>query len=235
MTLPGALISLALLFVLAGPLLARLVLYSPDRARAIKIAEAQPPAVMTQLIRLYAPPELHRAERLDRHDAYVWQQCGLWCYSWGVILASAPNSNLSALSFGTQSSLGVCLMIGTTLTLFGSSLGLRLAWFGDIVIARRITENMTSDMLGDDIRLPYALGWAGLLSSGVSMLFYAGTVFKEGHGRLVETLGGAVSAAAAGMCISLSIKFIRGARRYVRDRSALIVEAVGRIERENGS
>lgn len=231
MTVPGALISLSFVLLAAG-FIVGLTFYSPDRTRAIKIAESQPPVVMTQLIRLYAPPELHRSERLDRHDAYVWQQVGLWLYSGGVILAEAPNSNLSELSFSTQSSLGVCLMVGTTLALVGTSLGLRLHWFGDVVVARRIADNLTSEMLGDDVRLPYALAWGGLLSTAVSMFFYAATVMLEAHARLVETLGGAVSATAGCMCLTLSVKFIRAARRYVRDRAALIIEAVARIERE---
>lgn len=217
-----AVLIVAAILLVGAPLLGA-ILFSSDRARRVKIAEGQTDVVVEQIQRLRIKhPEIGRRPRLDRHDSYVWLHVGLWLYGWGVILAPAPNSYLAALSWSTQQALGLCLLLGSTLALTGLMLGLRV---GRWRIARRVHTNVVSTVLGDDIRLPYMLGWAGLLSIAVSMWFYAITIITFAY-----PLGSAISAAIGCMCLTLAYRFAGQIRRYSRDREHLVAEAVAHLE-----
>jgi hypothetical protein len=91
---------------------------------------------------------------------------------------------------------------------------------------------MLSPMLGDDIRFPYTLACAGLLSVGVSMSFYAHTIWATSQDRLLGTLGGGLSMAFVGMCITLGMKFIGRIRDYSVARDRLLAEALARMDRD---
>lgn len=224
MTLSAVLIILAGV-LLIGSMAVGVAFFSPDRARAVKLAEIAPQAVMEQIGHLRVlHPELVKRDRLDRHDSYVFVNLGLWLYGWGVILASAPNSNLSSLSWDTQHLLGVCLLIGSSLTLIGSTLGLRL---GRIRIARRVSDHLLSELLGDDLRIPYALGWCGLLSTGMSLWIYGYTVWDTASSRMLGTLGGGLSAMIGCSCVTLAVRFIARSHRYSADRDELLDEIAG--------
>jgi hypothetical protein len=198
------------------------VAFSREGAENMRLAELQPDAVVERIHRLHIRhPELIKADRLDRHDAYIWLNVGLWMYGLGVILAAAPNSNLSGLSWGTQNALGLCLLFGTTCTLTGTVLGARI---GKLRILRRVSDNLLTELLGDDIRLPYSLGGSGMLSVSVAMWTYAETIIVTAHSRLLGTLGGGLSVAIGCMCLTLGVRFFARSRRYDRARDELIAE-----------
>lgn len=227
MTLPGVLVALALILLVAGPVLG-LVLFNSDRARSVKIAEdddPEPPAQSDQVVIYY--PEIVKRYRLDRHQSYVWIHVGLWLYGWGVLLSPAPSSNLSGLSWGTQQALGLCVLVGSTLALVGLVLGARV---GRWRIAGKVSRNIMSPMLGDDIRLPYTLACTGLFSILVSMGFYDYTLISTAPDKLLGTLGGGLSGAIGLMCISLGIEFIQRIRAYTRAYDKLLTEAHRRRE-----
>lgn len=229
MTLPGALIILAMLLLVAGPVLG-LAFFSSDRARSVRYAESTEQDVAHQLSQVVIyHPEIVRRYRLDRHQSYIWIHIGLWLYAWGVLLSPGPNSNLAALSWGTQQSLGLCLLVGSSLALVGASLGLRV---GGLRIAPRVNRNIMSPMLGDDIRLPYTLACPGLLAIFVSMAFYVQTLIANSESKLLGVLFGALSAAIAAMCLTLAVAFVRRIRSYTKARDKLLAEALTRMGRD---
>jgi hypothetical protein len=228
-TLSGALIVLAMLLLVGGPVLG-LVFFSSDRARSVKVAEENEPAVAEQLNQVVVyHPEIIRRHRLDRHQSYVWVHVGLWMYGAGVLLSPAPNTNLAALSWSTQQALGLCLWVGSTLALIGVTLGARL---GRWRIAGRVSRNIMSPMLGDDIRLPYTLACTGLLSILVAMGFYVWTLVASSPSKLLGTLGGGLSAAIGLMCVTLAVELIARIRAYTHAREKLLAEAFTRMGRE---
>lgn len=225
MTLPGVLVALALILLVAGPVLG-LVLFSSDRARSVKVAEDIDPEPVVDQVVIYHP-EIIKRYRLDRHQSYVWIHVGLWLYGWGVLLSPAPSSNLSGLSWSTQQALGLCVLVGSTLALIGLSLGARI---GRLRIAGHVSRNIMSPMLGDDIRLPYTLACTGLFSILISMGFYDYTLISTAPDKLLGTLGGGLSGAIGLMCISLGIEFIQRIRAYTRAYDKLLTEAHRRRE-----
>lgn len=229
MTLPGALIVLAMLLLVAGPVLG-LAFFSSDRARSVRFAESTEQAVAQELSQVVIyHPEIVKRYRLDRHHSYIWIHAGLWLYGWGVLLSPGPNTNLAALSWGTQQALGLCLLVGSTLALIGLTLGARVGRHRRI--APKVSRNIMSPMLGDDIRLPYTLACTGLFSILVSMGFYDYTVIASSPSKLLGTLGGGLSGAIGLMCITLSIEFILRIRSYTRARDKLLAEAYTRMGR----
>lgn len=218
--------------ILLGAIVVGTALFSPRRAAAAKISDTATTAKPTrdQIVRLGIPPPVGIAHtlRLDRHPAYVWPHIGLLLVGVGVIMAPAPNSAVVALSWDAQKLLGVCMLTGSTIALIGSSLGLGMP--GERYIFRGITDNVTSLQLGDDIRVPYALGCLGLLSVGVSMAGYAWTIYQ--YSTLVGALGGGLTFALMGMCLNLAGLFVARMRRYSHDRDRLLSEARRRLGEE---
>lgn len=219
------LVVVALLFLFVAPVLA-LLFYSPERALAVRHAEAiDETTVVRQADYLrMRHPEIVKTQRLDRHDSYIWFNLVLLVFGWIVIFVEVPYSNLGSAALGTQQTLGISLLLGSALTLTGSVLGLRA---GKLCVARSVCKNPLAVMLGDDIRVPYVLAWGGLFSTIISMAFYSYTVIKSaGAERMVTTLGGLAAIAITGMCLTLIPKFIIRIRRYVTARDVLITEAL---------
>lgn len=201
--------------------------YSDERAQGVRAAEAQSQVMAEQMQHLrYRHPEIVKTSRLDRHDTYVWIHVGLWLYGWGVLLSPGPNSYLTTMNWGAQQSLGLCMLVGSTLGLIGTTLGLRVGRFR---VAARVSKNLVSDLLGDDIRIPYALGGFGLLSLSVSMWFYAGAIFVASEDKVLGFLSGALSTCVGLMCITLGVRFVLRVRTYARSRNNLIAEALSRL------
>jgi hypothetical protein len=135
-------------------------------------------------------------------------------------VAEAPYSNLSSVSQETQTALGMCLLAGSSMMLFGTTLGLRI---GPVCIARRIHTHLLSPLLGDDIRVSYTLAWCGLLSTGAAMWFY---IANTPYQRLLGTLGGILSIVVGCMCVTLGPMFLMRAHHYNKTRSKLLDEIV---------
>ena len=189
----------------------------PGLAKAVKLAEADPHLAARIKQARILHPEIVKIERIDRHDAYVWLHLGLWCVALGIIFAPAPNTVLTALSWDAQKLLGLCMLCGSSTALVGISLGMRL---GGWRLLRPISDNIVSDHLGDDIRMPYTFGCLGMLSVAVSLAGYGWTIFQ--YATLIGTLGGGLTFAIVGMCITLSRRFILGIRAYTRARNTLV-------------
>lgn len=229
MTVPEVLILLAVALMIAGPLLG-LVLFRPDRARDVKRIELERATTVlieqASYFRLLHPEMVH-SDRLDRNDPYVWLHVGLWMYGLGTLLSPAPNANIAAIDWATQKMLGACLLFGSSIALSGVMLGLG---HGRMHIARRISRNPLSELLGDDIRVPYLLGFCGLVSVAVSMVFYAVTIYVTSASRLLGTLGGGLSMAIGGMCVTLGVRLLYRIRHYSKSRNLLIAEADARAK-----
>lgn len=206
-------------------LIAGIAGFSPERARAVLVAESLPAFAPEQIQQLrIRHPDIIRVDRLDRHDSYIWLLIGLWCYGWWAgFLSPVPQSNLSTQSIATQQVLAMSLIVGTTLALIGVVLGLRI---GRWHIARFVSSNPLAGLLGADIRMPYALAWFGLLSAGVSMGVYAWTTWTAAPARLLGTLGGWLSMATCLMCLTLGARLLVRLRRYTVERDQLIAEVV---------
>jgi hypothetical protein len=226
MMLPDVLIILAMVILVGGPLLG-LIFHRSDRARSVKAAESTKPETGDEQQAFTYHPRLIKRYRLDRHVAYVCLNAGLLMYGAGVILSPEPNSNLAELSYQMQQSLGLCLMVGSSMALTGSTLGARIGRRHRIMAS--ISNNPLAPMLGDDIRLPYTMASAGLLAIGVSMGFYVTTLIGSAPSKVLGTLGGGVSVGVGMMCLILGPKLIWFIRDYNRARTRLLVEAHHRM------
>jgi hypothetical protein len=224
-TLPGALIVLAMVILVGGPILG-LAFYRSDRARSVKAAESTRPVEQPAVASTYRP-QIVKRYRLDRHVAYVCLHAGLFMYGTGVLLSPAPNSNLADLSYELQQSLGLCLLVGSSMVLAGSALGARISRRRRIMAS--ISDNPLAPMLGDDIRFPYTVASAGLLAIGVSMGFYITTLVGSAPSKVLGTLGGGVSVGIGMMCLILGPTFIWSIRNYNRARARLLTEVQNRM------
>lgn len=204
--------------------------YDASRSAATVLAEGGGKwSEQVQQLRL-RHPEMGRYDRtwhrLDRHDSYVWMNIGLWMVGVGILLAPAPNTAVSSLSWDAQKSLALCILIGASVSLVGTSLGMALPFGG--YFFRSISRNLLSEMLGDDVRTPYAFAWLGLFSTGIGVGGYGWTIYE--HSTFIGTLGGGLSFAILGMCCTLGGKFVARIGRYTRRRNALLAHVATRIE-----
>lgn len=233
MTLSALLVILAVVALVAAPVLAT-VTFSRDRAeseRQAEIVEATPVVYEREMAKMrYRHPEIIKASRLDHHDSYLWINAGLWLVGLGVILTPASNSNVAALSLLIQHLLGLAMLVGSSTSLIGALLGVRI---GPITVRPSIADNLFSDILGDDVRIPYIMAWFGLFSIAVSMWFYAVTTTLAAKSRVLGTLGGGLSLAIGCMCVTLSIRFLIRLRRYSKARGDLMTELDERIDAQS--
>lgn len=201
--------------------------FNPERANAIRSAEAEQPIVMEEIRRIHIrSPDRFRHDRMDRHPFYVALHLAVWGYAWCIFAGAPVTSNLRSLSPPTKFTMAACFIIGATLVLTGALMGAHL---GRWVIIRGVRENMTSSMLADDIRLPYTFACSGLFAIGASMTIYAATSF----GSTAGSLGGWMTALSAVACAFMIPMFFTRIRRYGRARATLIAAAVAQIERSH--
>lgn len=215
--------------VLIGSIITGLLTFSPDRAKAVRAAEAQQQTMVEQMVRThhYLPDFRCDGERLDRHPSYVWINMGLWLYGCSILFRTGPNPNLTVLSNGTQYGLRLCMLLGATFALVGASLGVKvLKWR----IAPWIHNNFMAPLLGDDIRLPYGLACAGMVSTIGSMSIYVYALLLFDPPRLLTPLGGSLALGIIIMCLILITRMVTEILDYIRARERLITEAIGRIQ-----
>lgn len=229
-----ALVSLAISFLIVFPALG-LYLYSPRRARLVRHAEAvdERQAVVAHIsyIRL-KHPDIVKVERLDRHPAYVLMNVGLMYYGWVTSFVIPSYANMSSADMGTRLTLAFSLLFGASITLIGSLLGGRI--FGH-VIGPKISDNDVSAMLGDDIRVPYALGWLGMSSTFISMAFYGYTTVRAVDAeRLLTTYGGIQSIVICIICLIMVRQFVKRIQIYLRARNTILTEAYAIMAEEDG-
>lgn len=220
---------------LAGAITGAIFLYSSERGMSARLVDLDHlPIVAPRLPVLIYPREEsdYIRHRIDRHPAYVWMLIGLWLFSWTSVFVPYPDTgfmtNLSSVSDTTKASLATCLLVGSGLSLVGSVLGK-----GHLKLYRSISKNIVSDFLGDDIRMPYVLGWAGQASIMVSMWFYAVSVAIDSPRRLFGTLGGMMSLVVGCVCTTMIIWFIIRIHRYVTAREQIIQRAIDKLDNQD--
>lgn len=200
--------------------------YSPERAQAIREAEDDPQVVIEEirLVRVHRP-ERFKHERLDRHPTYVGLHLATQGYGWSVMLGAEVTSNIQSLSPSSKFAMAACFLVGSTLVLSGSAMGARI-WRWTFLHGTR--DNITSSVLGDDIRLPYSFAASGQFAIGVSMAIYASTSFTSTLG----SLGGWMTGAFSLTSLVLLVRFVNRIRVYNQARVGLIAEAVARLENQ---
>lgn len=228
-----AMVIVALILLVAFPAVG-LYLFSPLRARSLKHVEYFREDILLQAhvqhLRL-AHPEIIKTTRLDRHPAYLWLQVVLLAFGVAVIYVEAPYSTLGAEALGTRAALGGSLILGGAMSLSGTLLGARI---GRWCLWPRVCSNVVSGTLGDDIRVPYVLGWWGALSTILSSVFYIYTVVElVGWLKFLITLGGITSFGVIGINAMMIPMFILRLRRYMTERQELIEEAYALMASED--
>lgn len=210
--------------ILVGSIFIGIFGYNPEKAQAIRAAEATLPVVIEEIrhIHIGRPESFHR-ERLDRHPAYLCLHAAIWCYAWSIFAGAPLPSNLDILSTTTKYLMASCFIIGSTLVLTGSAMGARI---GRWRILKGVHDNLTSSRLGDDIRLPYSFAGVGMFAVSVAMGIYASTSF----GSTAGSLAGWISAWAVAMCIWLLNLFYLRVQIYERARTITIDTAVQNLE-----
>jgi hypothetical protein len=199
--------------------------FNPERAQAIRSAEATSQVVIEEIRHIHIRrPEKFRHDRLDRHPMYLGIHVAAFSYAICVFSGAKVTSNISDLSPQTKFALAACFIIGSSLVLTGATMGSKI---GPFKILKGIHENMTSSMLADDIRLPYTFAAIGMVSVGISMAIYASTSFSSTTG----SLGGWVTFTSAITCAILFYQFLTRIRSYSKARDTLIAQAISQIER----
>ena len=217
-------------FLLIGPLVlvasvaVGLLGYTPERANAIRSAEDTPQVVIEEIRHIVVrQPTKFPHDRLDRHPAYISLHIAVWCYAWCIFFGAPITSNLTSLSAETRMTMAACFVVGSTLVLSGAAMGGRICKW---TLLDGVRDNVTSPMLSDDIRLPYAFNAAGMFAISISMGLYASTSFKSTFG----SLGGWITGCSTFMSAILFIMFVTRIRQYSKARDLLILEAVARLE-----
>jgi hypothetical protein len=201
--------------------------YTEDRALGIRAGELedQTNLVVEEVRHLrIGKPDLIPTARLDRHWAYQCVLAAIWCYGWGIFLAP-PTGNLASADELQQKLLAGTFLVGSSLTMIGSALGLKV---GRWIIARGIADNIVSPRLCDDVRIPYAFACSGWIMTALGMAVYAATAMP----RTLATLGGWFSVFTVVMAVGLIPQFYFRIGKYLRAKTVVIAEALAEIERE---
>lgn len=220
-----ALAGVAILFLIVIPTWGA-VKFQPHRARNVKYAERDTVVVIEKHVadvRLLHP-EIVSTGRIDRHPFYLLPHLGVFGYACCVFAGAPLTSNVTALGLQTRYTMATCFLVGATLVLTASALGMKV---GRWRVMRRINDHITGDILGDDITLPYWLGAAGLFAVAVSMGIYASTSFKSTTG----SLGGWLTGTLAAACAITIVMLISRIRAFTKHNDTLISEAIAQIER----
>jgi hypothetical protein len=197
--------------------------FSPERAKAIRSAEADDPLVVEEIRRIHvAAPDRFRRGRIDRHPAYIAIHTAALGYSVSILSGAAPTSNLLSLNPGTMFTMASCFLIGSVLSLLGSAMGLHL-WRWDIVPG--VSEHIASSRLGDDIRLPYMFGLIGMFTASISLGIYASTSFKSTLG----SWGGWSAMCIAVACACMVVVYYHRIRQYTRTLKVVVNTAVASV------
>lgn len=208
-------VSVAISLIVGVPLLG-LYLYSPRRARQVKIVETSDAKVSARIsyLRAHYRSLHHRLYRLDRGYHYIGLHVGVFCYAICLLAGAPVTSNVASLSESSRLTLSACFVLGAILVLIGAAMGMR---FGDRVFRYTVRYNDVEPLLGEDIRLPYTFGAAGMFSMCISLGIYAWTSFQSTLG----SLGGWLTLAFAAVSAAMLVLFVAKIRKYTADRREL--------------
>lgn len=204
--------------------------FSTHRARNVKYAEAVADVVVQKQVALVSVghPEYSKDHRIDRHWFYVLAHIGVFGYAVCMMAGAPPTSNVAALGANTRYTMATCFLVGAAMVLVGASLGLRV---GRRRIMASVHDHLTSEVLGDDISLPYKVAIAGLFAVTVSSTIYATTSFHSTTG----SLGGWLTGSLAVACVLTGLLLHSRIRRFERNDATLIAAAVARLERDGNA
>lgn len=219
---------IVIVVVFVGILVRSAYTYKPHRARNVKYAEQYQAAVVEHVVRATAShPEIVKTSRLDRHWWYIGPALAMFGYSISISVFNAPlTSNVISLGQGARFTMASCFMVGSALVMLGSLLG---ATFGRWTISPTTKCHLTSDVLGDDVVLPYRVGMAGWAALMVSLAIYAGTSFQV----TIGSLGGWFTAIGAGASIGTILALHKAAAVFEKWDYILISEALAAVRRND--
>lgn len=123
--------------------------------------------------------------RLDRGPGYLCPMIPLWFYSASItIYGPVPNSTVAELSNLIQVLLGLAILIGCTIGLFGSLLGSKFLW------------------PHIDVRRCYQLGYQGAPATAIGLLVYGIAIIHDTP-NWTSAFGGMI-APAVGLSVLLN-------------------------------
>lgn len=198
--------------------------FRPRLARNVKYAESITDRVVQQHVALVSigHPEYAKTYRWDHHPFYVTPAIGVWCYAACVFGGAPLTSNVVAMGHTARYAMATCFLVGSTLILIGALMGTRI---GRWIFMPKVRDHLTSEVLGDDVSLPYSLAMVGLGATMVSALIYSSTSFKSTTG----SLGGWLTGALALACIITAPLLNLLRKRFEGNDSRLITEALARL------
>ena len=128
--------------------------------------------------------------RLDRDETYVGVLISLWFAGLGIYLLPIATGAVGTLAESTQKLLSVCMLIGTSLALMGTTMGP-----GKLKITKPVRW-MLGRIRGDgytplSLRHCYRIGAAGLWATCISLLFF--TLVLLTHGSIIGSFTGLMS------------------------------------------
>lgn len=165
--------------IIISSMIAGALSFSTNRAREAKRQEtAASTTKYVAPVENMQPPAV--CQRMDRHDYYLGVLIALWFAGVGVILVPIGTGALASLATSTQKLLAFALILGSSLSLLGSSLGppghfrwwnpMRW-WFPEFREANA-----------------YGIGAGGQIAIGVALGFFGWTVIA--NGSLIGTITG---------------------------------------------
>lgn len=202
--------------------------FKPERAQAIREAEAGNSVMIEEIRRVHiSPPDRFRRGRIDRHPFYLTVFVAALGYGVCVLSGARVTNNVQSLSETQLFTMAACFLIGPVLVLTGSLMGARL---GRWHIASSVHDHIAAARLGDDIRLPYTFAGMGMLPMGISSAIYSATSFTS----TVASLGGWLSGLVAIACTLMMAIYYRRIRQYTRTLKAVVNEAAANIISRGG-
>lgn len=152
--------------------------------------------------------------RMDREETYVGMLFSIWFSGLGIYLLPIGTGTVGTLEPGTQKLLAAAMLIGTTLSLFGSMLGpgamritAPLRW-----VLRRGRKH---PFVPTPLRHCYRLGGAGLFSISFSLLFFSWVLIQAGS--IIGTFTGLISPILFICWTVKGNRLLREARRMDKD------------------
>lgn len=211
--------------LIGGPALG-VVRFNRRVAEHVRAAEVQDRRAFQQHVVqvVLAHPDIVRTCREDRHPWYLLTHVGVLAYAVSLFAGCQLTAPIAAMGNSTRITLGIGFMVGSALVLAGAALG---AQIGRLTIMPSVHDHLTSDVIGDDIVLPYRIAMAGMSATATSALIYADVSFGDTISELGEYLTAAI---VASCCITIPWFWSR-VRTFSRNDALLIAEARERLAR----
>lgn len=155
--------------VIISAMIAGALSFSPPRAIEVRRHETTTPE---QAAPATNPKIIVVPQRMDRHDYYIGVLIALWFAGVGVVLVPIGTGALASLAGSTQKLLALALILGSSLSLLGASLGppSHFRWFNPM---RWWFPEFKEGYA-------YGIGAGGQFCIGVALGFFGWTVLVNG-------------------------------------------------------